>query len=49
MPDPSANDHKRYSLWAYSEGHNIESMRKMKFSGIPVLFLPGSAGSHKQG
>ncbi|XP_034242534.1 GPI inositol-deacylase [Thrips palmi] len=48
MSDEVTHAHKRYSLWAYSEGHHIEAMRKMKFSGIPVLFLPGSAGSHKQ-
>lgn len=49
MPEDVARLHKRYSLWAYSEGHHIDAMRKMKFSGIPVLFLPGSGGSHKQG
>jgi hypothetical protein len=26
-----------------------ETLRLMKFSGIPVLFIPGNSGSHKQG
>ena len=25
-----------------------ESLREGKFSGIPVLFVPGNSGSHKQ-
>jgi hypothetical protein len=27
----------------------IERLRLMKFGGIPVLFIPGNSGSHKQG
>ncbi|KOB69147.1 GPI inositol-deacylase [Operophtera brumata] len=37
-----------YGLYAYSEGRLTEKARKMRFDGIPVLFLPGNAGSHMQ-
>ncbi|XP_075231360.1 GPI inositol-deacylase isoform X2 [Lycorma delicatula] len=40
--------YKRYGLFAYSEGHFTEKTREMKFSGIPVLFIPGNSGSLKQ-
>lgn len=43
------NNFKKYGLYAYSEGHFTERARKMQFSGIPVLFIPGNAGSYKQG
>lgn len=36
-------------MYGYSEGGLTEHLRKMKFKGIPVLFVPGSSGSHKQG
>lgn len=48
MLDHVADNFKRYNLYAYSEGHHIDAMRKMKFSGVPVLFIPGSGGSYKQ-
>ncbi|CAL7936022.1 unnamed protein product [Xylocopa violacea] len=38
----------RYELYAYGEGFVTEKLRKMYFSGIPVLFIPGNAGSHEQ-
>ena len=38
-----------YGLYAYTEGKHIEAVRNLKFNGIPVLFLPGNAGSYKQG
>ncbi|XP_008559075.1 GPI inositol-deacylase [Microplitis demolitor] len=38
----------KFSLYAYGEGHATEKLRRMKFSGIPVLFIPGNAGSHEQ-
>ncbi len=40
---------RRYGLYAYSEGKYIERARAMKFTGIPVLFVPGHGGSFKQG
>lgn len=37
-----------YKLYAYGEGKATERLRKGKFVGIPVLFIPGNSGSHKQ-
>ncbi|GJQ72189.1 hypothetical protein Trydic_g3281 [Trypoxylus dichotomus] len=42
------NQFKKYGLHAYSEGHFTERARNMQFKGIPVLFIPGNAGSYKQ-
>ena len=39
----------QYGLYAYGEGHITSDIRSMKFTGVPVLFVPGSAGSYKQG
>lgn len=39
----------KYGLYAYSEGRSTERARNMQFNGIPVLFIPGNAGSFKQG
>ncbi|KOC65133.1 GPI inositol-deacylase, partial [Habropoda laboriosa] len=38
----------RYGLYAYGEGFITEKLRRMYFSGIPVLFIPGNVGSHEQ-
>ncbi|XP_046471000.1 GPI inositol-deacylase isoform X2 [Neodiprion pinetum] len=38
----------RYGLYAYGEGFTVSRIRAMHFSGIPVLFIPGNAGSHHQ-
>uniref|UniRef100_A0ABD2VTV1 GPI inositol-deacylase n=1 Tax=Trichogramma kaykai TaxID=54128 RepID=A0ABD2VTV1_9HYME len=38
----------RYRLFAYGEGFVTERLRRMHFNGIPVLFIPGNAGSHEQ-
>lgn len=43
------DEFKRYALYSYSEGHFTEKARKKQFHGIPVLFIPGNAGSYKQG
>ncbi|XP_053646137.1 GPI inositol-deacylase [Cherax quadricarinatus] len=37
-----------YSLYAYGEGRYSESLKKGLYTGIPVLFIPGNSGSHKQ-
>lgn len=37
-----------YSLYVYGEGEYAESLRRNRFDGSPVLFVPGNAGSHKQ-
>lgn len=41
--------YRKYGLYAYSEGRFTEKTRNMQFEGIPVLFVPGNAGSYKQG
>lgn len=46
---PYYHENSRYNLYAYSEGKLTEKARAMKFDGIPVLFVPGNAGSYKQG
>lgn len=37
-----------YALYLYAEGQYADNSRGLSLSGIPVLFLPGNAGSHKQ-
>ncbi|XP_033108072.1 GPI inositol-deacylase-like [Anneissia japonica] len=38
----------RYSLYLYGEGEYAQQSRNMKLKGVPVLFIPGNAGSYKQ-
>lgn len=38
----------KYGLYAYGEGRTTKKARNMYFDGIPVLFVPGNAGSYKQ-
>lgn len=49
LPQNVTDQYKRYGLYAYGEGRLIEKIRGMEFSGLPVLFIPGHSGSHKQG
>ncbi|KAL0279676.1 UNVERIFIED_CONTAM: hypothetical protein PYX00_001180 [Menopon gallinae] len=49
LPQNVQKEHPRYALFGYAEGGHTERLRKMKFSGIPVLFVPGNSGSYKQG
>ncbi|XP_075036065.1 GPI inositol-deacylase [Mixophyes fleayi] len=37
-----------YELYLYGEGIYAEENKNLSLSGIPVLFLPGNAGSYKQ-
>uniref|UniRef100_A0A2C9LNI1 GPI inositol-deacylase n=1 Tax=Biomphalaria glabrata TaxID=6526 RepID=A0A2C9LNI1_BIOGL len=37
-----------YRLHAYGEGQYTQQIRKLQLKGIPVLFIPGNAGSYKQ-
>lgn len=48
LPPNVSNRFSRYALYAYGEGQFTENLRKMRFSGIPVLFIPGNSGSYKQ-
>ena len=43
-----AADFPQYGLFVYGEGQFGERLRKGKFDGIPVLFVPGNSGSFKQ-
>ena len=49
LPSDVVRRYPHYGLYAYSEGHITGQVRQMKFTGIPVLFIPGNIGSHKQG
>lgn len=49
MDNEIQEQYPRYRLYAYGEGFVTEKLRRMYFSGIPVLFIPGNAGSHEQG
>ncbi|XP_078451228.1 GPI inositol-deacylase [Lampetra planeri] len=42
--------HRRsgYDLFVYGEGPYAEALQSLRPDGIPVLFLPGNAGSHRQ-
>uniref|UniRef100_UPI00358F2049 GPI inositol-deacylase isoform X2 n=1 Tax=Myxine glutinosa TaxID=7769 RepID=UPI00358F2049 len=37
-----------YGLYLYGEGHTVERDRSLQLGGIPVLYIPGNAGSEKQ-
>lgn len=38
----------KYGLYAYGEGRITKKARNMHFDGVPVIFIPGNAGSHHQ-
>ena len=38
----------RYGLYLYGEGQYAQELRRSKPNGIPVLFIPGNAGSYQQ-
>ncbi|XP_041363306.1 GPI inositol-deacylase-like [Gigantopelta aegis] len=38
----------KYELYIYGEGNYARQISKLKLEGIPVLFIPGNAGSYKQ-
>jgi len=40
----------KYGLFAYGEGkgRHVDRLKAEKFTGVPVLFIPGNSGSHKQ-
>lgn len=37
-----------YKLYLYGEGEYADRIRRFQLNGIPVLFIPGNAGSYKQ-
>lgn len=48
LPSDISRTYIKYGLYAYGEGRSIHRVREMKFSGIPVLFIPGNRGSPMQ-
>ncbi|KAH9519755.1 hypothetical protein Btru_070832 [Bulinus truncatus] len=46
--EKNENDFPHYSLYIYGEGDYANQLRGLHLKGIPVLFIPGNAGSHKQ-
>ncbi|XP_071964178.1 GPI inositol-deacylase-like isoform X2 [Antedon mediterranea] len=42
------NAFPRYGLYLYGEGEYAKKSKNMKLDGVPVLFIPGNAGSYKQ-
>ncbi|CAL4124116.1 unnamed protein product, partial [Meganyctiphanes norvegica] len=48
MPSSVKTKYPHYGLYVYGEGMYAEALKQGRFSGIPVLFIPGNGGSHKQ-
>ncbi|XP_071536619.1 GPI inositol-deacylase isoform X2 [Panulirus ornatus] len=48
LPAQVAKQFPYYGVYAYGEGNYSKILRKGVYSGIPVLFIPGNSGSHKQ-
>lgn len=49
MPRRVARLYPAYGLYLYGEGVYAQETQGLKVTGAPVLFLPGNAGSYKQG
>uniref|UniRef100_A0A803V3D8 GPI inositol-deacylase n=1 Tax=Ficedula albicollis TaxID=59894 RepID=A0A803V3D8_FICAL len=48
LPKKTARRYPAYELYLYGEGSYAEENKNLLLTGIPVLFLPGNAGSYKQ-
>ncbi|XP_054027582.1 GPI inositol-deacylase [Dryobates pubescens] len=48
LPKKIARRYPAYELYLYGEGSYAEENKNLLLTGIPVLFLPGNAGSYKQ-
>jgi len=50
MDEETEKRFPKYGLYAYGEGEGdlVEKIKKEKYIGIPVLFIPGNSGSYKQ-
>ncbi|XP_077175477.1 GPI inositol-deacylase isoform X2 [Paroedura picta] len=48
LPKKILRRYPAYELYLYGEGTYAEENRNLALTGIPVLFLPGNAGSYKQ-
>ncbi|NXL52388.1 PGAP1 deacylase, partial [Podilymbus podiceps] len=48
LPKKTARRYPVYELYLYGEGSYADENKNLLLTGIPVLFLPGNAGSYKQ-
>ncbi|XP_032879615.1 GPI inositol-deacylase isoform X1 [Amblyraja radiata] len=48
LPKKLSSHYPSYGLYRYKEKNSAETRKELKATGIPVLFLPGNAGSYKQ-
>ncbi|XP_048809875.1 GPI inositol-deacylase isoform X2 [Lagopus muta] len=48
LPKKTARRYPAYELYLYGEGNYAEENKNLILTGIPILFLPGNAGSYKQ-
>ncbi|XP_070580466.1 GPI inositol-deacylase-like [Ptychodera flava] len=48
LPQKVKDKFPQYSLHLYGEGAYAKQSESMKLKGIPVLFIPGNAGSYRQ-
>ncbi|XP_074071523.1 GPI inositol-deacylase isoform X2 [Macrotis lagotis] len=48
LPHKLTRQYPSYELYLYGEGSYAQENKNLLLSGIPVLFLPGNAGSYKQ-
>ncbi|NXY73514.1 PGAP1 deacylase, partial [Glareola pratincola] len=48
LPKKTARRYPVYELYLYGEGNYAEENKNLFLTGIPVIFLPGNAGSYKQ-
>ncbi|NXN13731.1 PGAP1 deacylase, partial [Indicator maculatus] len=48
LPKKTARRYPAYELYLYGEGSYAEENKNLLLTGIPVVFLPGNAGSYKQ-
>ncbi|XP_041056394.1 GPI inositol-deacylase isoform X2 [Carcharodon carcharias] len=48
LPNRLTSKYPSYGLYLYGEGDSAEAHKNLKATGIPVLFLPGNAGSYRQ-
>ncbi|NXX80938.1 PGAP1 deacylase, partial [Urocolius indicus] len=48
LPRKTARRYPAYELYLYGEGNYAKENKNLLLTGIPILFLPGNAGSYKQ-
>ncbi|XP_069790680.1 GPI inositol-deacylase isoform X2 [Narcine bancroftii] len=48
LPKKLSSHYSSYGLYLYEERDSAEARNGLKVTGIPILFLPGNAGSYKQ-